>query len=108
MTNLYEVHNEELQQKSLKELIDFQDKLTLAIEERKVTEREEVMKQINELANNSGFSLDELIKNKPKKKAVIKFRNHENHDETWTGRGRKPAWLQAKLDEGAFEDDYKI
>ena len=38
---------------------------------------------------------------KGKTNKVAKFVNPDNPAETWTGRGRKPNWLVAKLKKGA-------
>ena len=50
-----------------------------------------------------------LIKNglglKTRPKAL--YRNPDNPQETYGGRGKKPSWLQAKLDEGADLEDFK-
>ena len=49
------------------------------------------------------------VKAKPAKRAIpVKFRNPEIKTETWTGRGRPPRWLQAKLNAGATLDNYRI
>lgn len=48
---------------------------------------------------------------KPRKslgKVAPKYRNPENHQETWTGRGKPKSWLQAKLDAGANLEDFLI
>ena len=36
-----------------------------------------------------------------------KFVNPDNRSETWTGRGRKPNWLVAKLNKGAKMDRFR-
>src|SRR3954454_66937 len=37
-----------------------------------------------------------------------KYRNPDNPAETWAGRGRKPKWVQDKIDQGASLDDLLI
>ena len=37
-----------------------------------------------------------------------RYRNPDDHSQTWTGRGKPPEWLQAKLDNGAQLGDYRI
>lgn len=37
-----------------------------------------------------------------------RYRNPSSPDQTWTGRGKPPEWLQAKLDAGAQLGDYRI
>ena len=48
-----------------------------------------------------GFSLAELAdgtKSGKRTKAAPKYRNPDNHDQTWTGRGRRPAWINTAID----------
>lgn len=37
-----------------------------------------------------------------------KFRNPEQPSETWSGRGRRPRWLDAQLRSGKRIDDFRI
>jgi len=41
-------------------------------------------------------------------KVAPKYRNPDNHDETWTGRGKPKAWLATKLAGGAKLEDFLI
>jgi DNA-binding protein H-NS len=41
-------------------------------------------------------------------KVAAKYRNPDNQEETWTGRGRKPKWVQAALAEGRVLADLAI
>ena len=40
--------------------------------------------------------------------SAAKYANPDNRAETWTGRGRKPNWLVAKLNKGAKMTDFTI
>lgn len=42
------------------------------------------------------------------KKVPIRYRNPENLNETWTGRGKKPRWLVAKLEIGYNIEDFEV
>lgn len=63
-------------------------------------------------AQKFGFSLDEVLVGAKIEKRVVKappkFRNPDNADETWSGRGRQPTWYRAALDAGKTEDDLRI
>jgi DNA-binding protein H-NS len=37
-----------------------------------------------------------------------KYRNPDNHSETWAGRGLKPRWLAAAIKEGKKIEDFAI
>jgi DNA-binding protein H-NS len=38
----------------------------------------------------------------------VKYRNKDNPEETWTGRGRQPKWLSARLAKGAKLADFAV
>jgi DNA-binding protein H-NS len=42
------------------------------------------------------------------RKVAPKYRNPDNKNETWTGRGRQPRWVAAKLKAGKKLEDMKI
>ncbi len=98
------------------------------IESRKKTKKKELAKKFKELAKSEGLDVAEIVDDKPavtrkrrgkkagSKKAVRKkrgkvapkYRNPANSRETWTGRGRKPAWVVAALDSGKKLQDLAI
>jgi DNA-binding protein H-NS len=43
-----------------------------------------------------------------RKKVAPKYRNPENPEETWAGRGRKPKWVEAALSKGRSLSDLEI
>lgn len=43
--------------------------------------------------------VDELKVRRERKAGVAKYRNPANPDQTWTGRGKKPAWLTDPVDD---------
>lgn len=51
---------------------------------------------------------DEVTAEKPKGRAVKPRYANPETGETWTGRGKQPAWLVAKIAEGASIDDFLI
>lgn len=95
---------------TLKELIELEGRVKKAISTAKERERVEIKQKIEELATNSGFSVNELFSGRSTKGKTVapKYMNPENKAETWTGRGRKPRWLAAKLDQGAKLEDFAI
>jgi DNA-binding protein H-NS len=97
----------------LKDLIELDLKVQKAISIAKERERSEVKQKIAALAEDSGFSVSELFGGgrgaaKGKGTGVAKYKNPDNHSETWTGRGRKPNWLLAKLQKGSKMGDFEI
>ena len=47
-------------------------------------------------------------KTRRRAKVTPKYQNPARKSETWSGRGRKPAWVQAILDQGGKLDDIAI
>lgn len=96
------------------------------------TEKKEALKAAEKAAKAHGYSLAELT-GKPVKapaekpatprkapraaakntsdgraKVAPKFRNPDNHDETWSGRGRAPKWVEAHIAKGGAKEDLAI
>ena len=43
-----------------------------------------------------------------KKPVADKYRNPKDHTQTWTGRGKRPKWLQEMLDRGGKLENFLI
>ena len=101
----------DLENMSLKELRDLRSKVDRSIagfEERK---RREAMAAVEEAARLHGFSLTDLTGAKPARRAskvAPKYANPDDATQTWTGRGRRPHWIQAALDSGKALGDLEI
>lgn len=97
---------------SLTDLVELESKIKNALAVAKERERAEVRGKVEELVKSSGFTIEELFargRSAAKGKTVApKYINPENRAETWTGRGRKPKWLVAKLAKGANMDEFAI
>ena len=75
------------------------DKALAGFEKR---QKEAALAAAKRAAEEHGFSLDEILGKKAAGKAAIpKYRNPGNPDQTWTGRGRQPAWYKAAIAAGA-------
>ena len=66
--------------------------------------------QFEKIAEESNASIEEILQagEKLEKKRSIKYRNTDNDEETWTGRGRKPTWLVDALAAGSQLEDFAI
>lgn len=96
---------------SLKELKDLQTQVAKKIDGFEERKKREALAAVQEKAKAMGYSLNELVgasvvrKRKP---AKPKYANPANKSETWTGRGRKPRWVEAALKSGKSLDDIAI
>ena len=99
---------------SLKELIALEAKLAAAIATARQKERAEIKSKVAELAERHGFSVSELFgglgrgNGRKKSVSIAKYANPDDKTDTWTGRGRKPNWLLARLKKGAKLSDFEI
>lgn len=82
-----------------------------AIQARRIEERKQTLAHIRELAASRGYSLAELkreLAGAPRGKVAAKFVNPANPMQTWTGRGRNPAWVKEHLAASGTLDQLKI
>jgi DNA-binding protein H-NS len=72
--------------------------------------RHEALEQLKQQIAVLGFNVDDLV---PKKKrggasAPAKYRDPDVADNVWSGRGKHPAWLRDKLDQGHTLEEFAI
>lgn len=99
----------DLENMDLKDLQDLKQKLERAIASYEDRRRKEAYQAAKEAAEQHGFRLDDLVGVKrPKATIAPKYANPVDPVQTWSGRGRKPAWVQEQLDTGKSLDDLAI
>ena len=85
------------------------------IQNRQEVGRQEMIEEIRQKATQFGMSVEEFIrparrKRSPQRKQPPsqppKYRNPDDHSQTWRGTGRKPKWLAAALSGGAELSDF--
>ncbi|MCE0505571.1 MULTISPECIES: H-NS histone family protein [unclassified Roseivivax] len=98
---------EKLSREDLEQLKKDVDKALKSVDARR---KAEAKRAADHAAREFGFSLEELYgANAPKaSKGVPKYANPADASQTWTGRGRKPKWLNEALAAGKSLDDMKI
>ena len=100
-----------LNKMSLTELKRLEKDVAKAIESHERRARAEAKAAAESAAKKHGFSLNQLIAATPKasKPALPpKYRHPENSAKTWSGRGRKPGWINDGLAAGKSLDDFLI
>ncbi len=65
-------------------------------------EKEQLLADMKKLADERGYDFDEVVGGKPKerKRAAPKYQNPDNLKQTWSGKGRKPQWVEDLLATG--------
>ncbi len=93
--------------KELQELRARVDKAIVIVQER---DRISLRQKMETMAQEAGIGLSELFGSRSTKGKTVaaKYMNPDNPGETWTGRGRKPKWLVAKLDKGKKITEFAI
>ena len=106
---------------TLAELLKQADEIAEKIKVAKAAELEACRTEALALIESRGFTVAEIFGGvaatrgrKPKAAddarahVAPKYRNPENPAETWTGRGRKPKWVGAKIAAGTTLESLKI
>lgn len=91
----------ELQALPLSVLYDLRLQITAEVTRRELAEKRAATQRVQKLMRLQG--LEKTALNKPvaeKRPLVAKYHNPVDPSLTWTGRGRKPEWVQMYLDNG--------
>jgi DNA-binding protein H-NS len=79
--------------------------------EKQNAERDELRRRILAMVKQHGFEISDLFGRgrKGKGTAAVKYRDPQNPENTWTGRGRMPRWMVAATKGGkAKKEDFLI
>jgi len=112
---MFKKRKTETQALAFDELLDRKRQLDLEIAARQDTEVETLRSKVATVADALGITVAELfgirgepVERRPKKRReTVKYRDPENADNTWTGKGRAPKWMQEKLDQGATKEQFQ-
>lgn len=92
------------------QLISWRQTIDKAITERQRKEKDDALRQIQQIAESHGIDLDTISlqkgkhrsrnSEKPARNAAPKYRNPHDQFRTWSGIGRKPKWVEEWLAAG--------
>ncbi len=101
--------NIDLDNMSLRDLRDLRNRLDRAISTFEERRKREALATAETAVREFGFNLADLTNGKAvRNKAAPKYANPADPTMTWTGRGRKPRWVQEHLDAGKDLADLQI
>lgn len=66
--------------------------------------RHEALERLRDEASILGFTAQELLPSKKKSETTAKY--SDGNGNSWSGKGKRPAWLQQKLDDGHELSDF--
>lgn len=104
----------DLKKLGVKELADLQADIASELRRKQQEKRQEVINQVKALLAENGMTLDDLPGRSAKTsaggraKVAPKYRSKTDPSQTWTGRGRKPRWVNEYLDAGGSLEDLAI
>ncbi len=101
----------DLEKMDLDELKRLQKDVAAAIATYQERQREEARALLEKQAREMGFKLEELAVPASRRKgraSPARYRHPENPTLTWTGRGRRPNWITAALEEGRTLEDMQV
>jgi DNA-binding protein H-NS len=97
---------------TLKQIEDLEAKIAKAKSAARESSKAELKAKIDKLLEGSDFTIAELYGFKTKRgrggKSSAKYANPDDPSQTYSGRGRRPFWLLAKLKKGASLEDFAV
>lgn len=109
---------QDLSKLSKSELKELERRVQEALVKADARRKKDALEAVEQAVKAFGLTLAEVLavgaESKRSKVSVaksagdVKFRNPENPEETWSGRGRRPAWFKAHLEAGRSEDDFRV
>jgi DNA-binding protein H-NS len=105
--------SENIKSLSENELAELIEKASKELEAKRYGKKRETINQIKELAASIGMHVEisEGEKKPASRKGAsvpVKYRDPNNPKNAWTGRGMKPRWLNALLDQGRSIDEFRV
>ena len=101
----------DLSRLNIDQLTELVGKAQSEMASREKQRRKDLRSELERRLEAEGYNLNDIfpelgtgaVGGRQRRKMPVKFRNPQNPDETWTGIGRSPRWVQAILDERGID-----
>ena len=97
------------------ELRDLQQQIPQELKRREIQDKANILNEVRAFAKARGYAIEDLIGKETKvkvpgvtAKVKVKYRHPSDATLEWTGRGRKPKWVEAWIAGGASIDDLLV
>lgn len=94
----------QLENLSLQELYDLRNQIAAEVVRQESAVKAEALKKVQALMETHRLTVDDLAKKSglktERQPVAVKYQHPNDASLTWTGRGRKPLWVQAYLNIG--------
>ena len=107
--------SEKLESLGIEELKDLRKIVERAIASYETRKRQEAISAVEQAAQEHGFKLTDLLANGKAGRGrksnggttidAAKYVNPDDPEQTWSGRGRRPQWINEALDSGRTLED---
>jgi DNA-binding protein H-NS len=81
------------------------------IQGRRKEDAKKAQNELKQVAERYGFTLSDLVGGQPTRtrtKAKVRFQHPSDASKTWSGRGRKPAWVKEWEAQGRSLDELRV
>lgn len=112
----------DIEKMNLVELRAHRDVVDAKIKQKEIDDRQEAIAAARAAAKALGFEVEDLFGFQPavapsssgkeakegRQKVAPKYRNPNNPEQTWTGRGRPPKWVEEQEEAGRKREEFLI
>lgn len=106
---------DKLKDMAVEELVELKQGIDKLISQKQKEQTKDLVEEFKVKAAKLGLTIEDIMdleSNKPRKtkgkKVAPKYQNPNDNSQTWTGRGRKPLWVEEALKKGKKLEDLAI